>query len=63
MLLIKVEPGGKTSMTVQDVPGGNCVRAYDGLKRIIGGEIESDVPTPEMYETAGQETTAALENA
>ena len=48
---ITVSPTGKVSFKVSGHEGTSCLAATKFLEKALGGQVESQTPTEEMYAT------------
>jgi hypothetical protein len=51
---VTIRPDGKVEMTVNGIPGMDCVAETEDLARLLGGQVEAQELTPEAYQDAGQ---------
>lgn len=51
MIIMKFEKGGKVTMTPTGYPGEACTKVTGHYRKYMAGDVKSDAPTEEMYES------------
>lgn len=53
-LILTARPGGQATIQTKGFEGATCLKATEGLKALMGGEVESTELTGEYYTQAEQ---------